>query len=94
VPYKDPERRRQFQKEYKRKWRKAQEKINPLRAFTVYICPRFPFLWMTKEQFVNGLLVTSSRATQIEIEAHRDFGKFIFPLLIDITCTPTEDEDE
>jgi hypothetical protein len=42
MPYADPERRRQFQRLYKRKLRKTQEKINPLRAFRVYVCPRFP----------------------------------------------------
>jgi hypothetical protein len=49
---------------------------------------------MTREQFVNGLLVTSSRATQIEIERHRDFGKFIFPLSIDLSGPIIEDVDE
>lgn len=65
-----------------------------MRAFRVYVCPRFPFLWMTREQFVNGLLVTSSRATQIEVEAHRDFGKFIFPLALALSCTLREEEGE
>jgi hypothetical protein len=92
MPYADPEKRRQFQREYKRKWRKKQEKINPLCAFKIYICPRFPFLWMTREQFNGGFLITNKPETQAEVEAHRDFGKFIFPLAIDITCGPAEDE--
>jgi hypothetical protein len=94
MPYADPEKRRQFQREYKRKWRKTQEKINPLCAFKIYICPRFPFLWMRREQFNGGFLVTANPETQAEVEAHRDFAKFIFPLALDLTCTPTEDEDE
>jgi hypothetical protein len=29
-----------------------------------------------------------------QIEAHHKFGKFIFPLPLDLTCAPTEDEAE
>ena len=94
MPYKDVERRRQFQREYKRKWRKTQEKINPLLGFKIYVCVRFPFLWMTREQFNGGFLITNNPETQAEVEAHREFAKLIFPLAIDLTCIPTEDEDE
>jgi hypothetical protein len=94
VPYADPEKRRQFQRQYKRKWRKLQERINPLLAFRVYICPRFPFLWVGREQFYGGFLVTDNAVVQAEVETHPDFGKSIFRLVIDITCTPTADEDE
>ena len=94
MPYADPEKRRQFQREYKRKWRKKKEIINPLRGFRVYVCTKFPDLWMRREKFVFGLLVTNNPETQAEVEAHRDFAKLIFPLAIDFTCGPAEDEDE
>lgn len=94
MPYKDPDRRRQFQREYKRKWRRTQEKINPLRGVKIYICPTFPHLWVGREQFRDAFLITANSETQVQVERHHEFGKFIFPLAMDLTCTPTEDEDE
>jgi hypothetical protein len=89
VPYADPEKRRQFQREYKRKRRKKQEVINPLLGFKIYVCPRFPFLWVGREQFINGLLVTNKKETQAAAEVHSYFAKYIFPVLVDTDCTPT-----
>ena len=94
MPYADPERRRKFHREYKRRTRKAQTKNHPLQGFKIYVCVRFPFLWMTLEQFNGGFLITNNPETQAEVEAHREFAKLIFPLAIDLTCIPTEDEDE
>jgi len=94
MPYADPEKRRQFQREYKRKWRKAQTKIHPLQGLKIYICPRFPFFRLGREQFNGGFLITDKPEVQAQVEAHHEFGKFIFPLAMDLTCTPTEDEDE
>jgi len=94
MPYKDVERRRQFQREYKARWRKKQEIINPLRAFRVYICPRFPFLWAGKGQFNGGFLITDDPEIQSQVERHSEFARHIFPLALDLTCTPAEDEDE
>jgi hypothetical protein len=73
MPYKDPERRREFQREYKRKWRKAQEKINPLCGFKIYICPRFPYLRVGRDQFRESFLITDSPETQGEVERHPEF---------------------
>jgi len=94
MPYKDIERRRQFQREYKRKWRKAQEKINPLRAFKIYLCLQLPNLRMPGASFRDSFLITGNREIQARVERHPGFGKFIFSLALDLTCTPTEDEDE
>jgi len=94
MPYADPEKRRQFQREYKRKWRKAQDKINPLRAFRVYICIQYPFLWVGRKQFINGFLVTDDARVMVEVERHQAFAKFIFPLNIDLSGPIIEDEDE
>jgi hypothetical protein len=92
VPYADPERRRQFQREYKRKRRKEQEKINPLRGFKIYICLRFAYIWVGREQFNGGFLITNNPETQTKVEAHSYFAKFIFPLALDLTCGPAKDE--
>jgi hypothetical protein len=94
MPYADPEKRRQFQREYKAKWRKKQEKINQLRAFKVYVCPKFPFLWVARQQFVSGFLVTDDATVMAAVEAHQGFGKCIFPLLIDYSCGFMEGEGE
>jgi hypothetical protein len=94
MPYADPEKRRQFQREYKRRWRKTQEVINPLLGFKIYVCPRFPFLWVGREQFVGGLLITKNPETQAAVAVHSYFAKYIFPVLVDIDCTPPEAEGE
>ena len=95
MPYADPERRRQFQREYKRKWRKAQEKINPLRGFKIYICPRFPHLRVGRDQFRDSFLITANPWTQAQVEAHPEFAVNIFPLALnlELTCVPTDDEE-
>ena len=59
VPYADPEKRRQFQRQYKRKWRKTQKKINPFRGFKAYVCPRFPGLGVGLAHFDGGFLITN-----------------------------------
>lgn len=92
MPYKDPEKRRQFQREYKRKWRKDQKKINPLRAFKAYVCPRFPGVSVGLASFVGGFLITDRPAVQRQIERNPEFGVHIFPLALDLTLTTTEEE--
>jgi hypothetical protein len=94
MPYADPERRQQYQREYKRRWRKAQEKINPLRGFKIYVCPRFPDLRIARVRFDNGFLISNDLEVQAQVEGHREFGKLIFPLAMDLTCTLVEEEDE
>ena len=95
MTYADPERRRQFQREYKRKWRKAQEKINPLRAFKIYLCLKLPNLRMPGASFRDCFLITCDPEIQGRVERHPGFGKFIFSLALssDLT-TPVVDEEE
>ena len=92
MPYADPERRRQFQRQYKRKWRAKQAKIHPLLGFKIYICPRFPFFRLARVCFDNGFLITSDVAVQAQVEAHHEFGKFIFPIALDLSGPSIEDE--
>ena len=94
MPYKDPAVRRDFQRQYKRKWRAKQAKIHPLLGFKIYVCPRFPFFWVGRTQFIGGFLVTDNPEVQAEVEAHHEFARFIFPLALDLTCTPAVVEDE
>ena len=94
MPYADPEKRRQFQREYKRKWRKTQGKINPLRAFKIYLCVRIPDLRMPGASFRDSFLITSDPEVQARVERHPGFGRYIFPLALDLACTPKEDEEE
>jgi len=91
MPYANVEKRRQFQREYKRKWRKAQTKIHPLQGFKIYICPRFPFFRLGREQFNGGFLITDSAEVQAQVEAHHEFGKFIFPIALDLSGPIIED---
>jgi hypothetical protein len=47
-----------------------------------------------REQFRDGFLITDDRTVQAAVERHDAFGKFIFPISLDLTCTPAEDEEE
>jgi len=94
MPYKDPTVRREFQRRYKRSWRAKQAKINPLRAFKIYLCVRLPDLRMPGASFRDSFLITSDPMVQGRVERHREFGRSIFPLALDLTCIPKEDEEE
>ena len=94
MPYKDPTVRREFQRRYKRSWRAKQAKINPLRAFKIYLCVRIPDLRMPGASFRDSFLITADYETQSRVERHREFGRSIFPLALDLTCIPKEDEEE
>jgi len=92
MPYADPERRRQFHREYKRRWRKAQEKINPIRGFKVYVCPRFPGLNVGLANFDGGFLITNRPDVQAQVERHPEYGRCIFSVALDLSGSLTEDE--
>jgi len=92
MPLKDVEKRRHFQRQYKRKWRAKQAKIRPLMGFKVFLCLRFPTFHVAGTSFFNGFLITDDPEVQADVVAHELFGKDIFALAIDFTCAPTEDE--
>ena len=91
MPYANVERRRQFQREYKAKWRKSQEKINPLIGFKIYLCTRFPTLHIAGTSFFNSFLITNNAEIQVQVEGHDLFAKDIFPLAINFAIS-IEDE--
>jgi hypothetical protein len=85
VPYSNVERRRQFQREYKRKWRAKQAKIQPMAAFRIYFCQRYPTLHISGAgTFFNSFLISNDREAQRMIEAHDLFGVHIFCLALNL----------
>jgi len=92
VPYKDPEKRRQFQREYKRRQRQTLKKIKPFLGFRAYVCPRFPGLGVGLAHVDGGLLITNRPAVQAQVERHPEYGRHIFPLALDLTGPILEEE--
>ena len=80
MPYKDPEKRRRFHKEYKRRWRRAQEIIDPLRGVRIYLCVRFPTLHIPgATSSFNSFLITGDPQIQAQVEEHPEYAVTIFP---------------
>lgn len=94
MPYKDPVRRRQFQREYKRQWRQRRGKIHPLQGFKIYICPRFPRLTVGLAYFDAGFLITDNADVQAQVERHPEFGWHIFALALDLSGPTMENDNE
>jgi hypothetical protein len=91
LPYKDPEVRKEFHRQYKRRWRAL--RANRLKKFRAYICSRFPNIAVGGARFTGGLLVTNSPAVQAAIEQGPDFFQFIFPVRLDFSGLTMEDEE-
>jgi hypothetical protein len=81
VPYKDLEKRRVYQREYKRRLR-AQQGLTSRGQTQVrkaYICLKFPQLRLLPGiVFLNGWLVTDDLEVQARIEQDPDYGRHIF----------------
>jgi hypothetical protein len=92
MPYKDPEKRKQYNTLYKAQWRREQAKNMP--GVRVFICPRFPSLRFGMVQFNWGFLVTNEKNVVDQVLQHPDYWKFIFPLAMDPDLTPTPSLDE
>jgi hypothetical protein len=89
MPYANVERRRQFQREYKRKMRIALGKNSPLKEFRIYLCQRYPNMHIPGGGcFYQGFLITDDPAVQSRVQRHELFGTAIFPLALDLTVTP------
>ena len=72
MPYKDPNKRAEYQRNYK-------AKNKPGSPRKCYICPEFPSLCVKSGVwFHNGFLVTNDLELQARIEAHEGYGKYIF----------------
>jgi hypothetical protein len=93
MPYVDPERRRQFHREYKRRWRAKKKKISPFLDYKIYLCVRFPTLHLPGgTSFFNSFLITNNPKVQAQVEQHDLFGRDIFPLALDLSLTVKEEE--
>lgn len=94
MPYADPERRRQYNTQYKQRWRKAQAINQP--GVRIFICPRFPSLIIGLGCFDGGFLITSKKEVIEQVLRHPEYMQHIFPVAVDLDLTPTPmvDEDE
>jgi len=80
LPYKDPERRREYDRRYKREKRRVASRSTPgpteVRA---YVCHRYPqFRLPGGVGFHEGLLVTADPRVQDAVEHSPEFGQVIF----------------
>jgi hypothetical protein len=92
LPYKDPQKQKSYQREYKRRWRLARE--HPFRKFRVYISPRYPSLRLGPGlDFVGGFLVTDKLEAQARIERHPEFMRRFFKIAMDFSGPLLEDEE-
>jgi hypothetical protein len=89
MPFKDPEKRRRYNRLYKAQRRK--ERATTLRFF---IAPRFPFLRFGQVQFQNGFLVTTRKDEIDEVLRHPDYMTWIFPICLDPDLIPIPPLDE
>jgi len=85
MPYKDPEKRRTYQREYKRRLRANEGLTSTCQTQTVraYICFKAPQLRLPGIAFKFGLFVTDQLEEQAMIENDELYGKEIFRLILD-----------
>jgi hypothetical protein len=92
MPYKDPQRRKEFQRLYKAKCLIKQKIISPIRKVRVYFCQRYPGLHVSGAgTFFNSFLITRSMEEQRAVEGHPMFGEHIFCLALNLDII-SEDE--
>jgi hypothetical protein len=89
MPYKDPEKRRRYNTQYKARRRK--ERATTLRIF---VCPRFPSLRLDQVHFQGGFLITNEKEVVDQVMQNSDYMKFIFPLALDSDLIPSPSLDE
>jgi hypothetical protein len=80
MPFRDQNRRREYDRVYKRQRRRAASMFatrpTEVRA---YVCSRYPNLRLSGAvQFESGLLVTADPVVQDAVELSPEFGKVIF----------------
>ena len=94
MPYKNPEKWREYNTLYKQRVRKAQARKQP--AVRIFICPRFPSLRVGPASFDGGFLITNKAYVIEQILQDREYMVHIFPVAIDLDLipTPTINEDD
>ena len=80
MPYKDPEERRRYDREYKRRLRGQKGLTNPGQTPVrkAYICLRFPDLPLPAISFRDGWFITDNPEEQARIEQSPLYGNVIF----------------
>ncbi len=85
MPFKDLDKRRTYQREYKR-WQRARERLSNLCQTPVrkaYLCPRVPYLRLPGIAFQNGFFVTDRPEEQKRIEEDTSYGTHIFSWVLE-----------
>jgi len=84
LPYKDPEKRRSFHREYQRRRRAKEGLTNPCRPLMskAYICLKIPHLRLPGIVFTGGLFVTDQPYEQAVIEQDPMYGNGIFSWVV------------
>jgi hypothetical protein len=85
LPYKDPEKRRIFQRDYQRRRRAKAGLTNPCQTLTTkaYVCLKVPQLRLPGIAFKFGFFVTDQPDEQAMIEQDPLYGKDIFSWKLD-----------
>jgi len=80
MPYKDPDRRREYDRRYKREKRRVASRSTPRPTeVRAYICQRYPNLRLSGGvSFHEGLLVNADPRVQDAVEHSPEFGQVIF----------------
>jgi hypothetical protein len=86
MPYKDPERRRRFDREYERKIRQKTDLSSPSCQHPVrkgYVCVQVPHFRLPGIVFKGGLFVTDDPRIQAVVEADSAYGVYIFSWILE-----------
>jgi len=80
LPYKDPEEKRRYDREYKRRRRAQQRLVQPgqTRVRKAYICLKFPQLRLKGLVFRDGWLISDNPEDHAIIEQDPSYGREIF----------------
>jgi hypothetical protein len=82
MPFKDPEKRREYHRQYKRRQRaRLTNPGNPVRK--CYVCPDIPGLVLHLRAFRNGFYITDDPGDQAIIEGHQYYGWHIFAFQVE-----------
>ena len=96
MPYADPEKRKQYNTQYKQRWRKAKRGNQPLKEVRIFICTKWPSLNLGLAYFEGGFLATSSNDVIEKVLQDPAYMRFIFPISVDwdLVPAPMAEEDE
>lgn len=92
MPYADLEVRKAYHRRYQRERRWGL--MDAHRKIAIYVCPRHPFCRLGPGiAFENAFLITDKIEIKTVVEAHGDYGRFIFKIKLDFCEVVTEDDE-